>query len=505
MGEIVIVGGGLTAARVAQSYRESGGTDRVTLLASEPHPPYHRPPLTKRLLRGEAEPPDTLVATPDDFRDLDVELRLGTPAASLDLAARTVTLGSGRDVAYERLVIATGAAPRRLPVPGSDLEGVRTLRTLDDSLAIREAAGSARRVVVVGTGFIGLEVTASLRARGVEVTIVDAATAPFQALGAPDFSAFLAELYREHGVEMLLGDGIEGFSGNGKVEIVRTASGRDIEADLVVVGVGVAPSTAWLEDSGLELDNGVVVDSRLHASAEDVFAAGDVANFEDPIFRRRRRIEHWSNADYQGRLLGKVLAGEHVSYDRVSAFFTELFGTVYRFFGDSEGADRQELEGSFADGRAVVRYFDGGRLRAALATGLSDEEQEELEDQIRAGRDTRSEARQREDRGLRRARARHLTAGDDASRDECRARVARGGAPCRPAGRRRGRRHRVGGDRPRAGRGGAERKDLGDRRQRRGRRARGAERSARRFRQPDRGSAWRFARPFSGNRRRDRG
>ena len=205
----------------------------------------------------------------------------------------------------------------------------------------------------------------------------------FQALGAPDFSAFLAELYRGHGVELLLGDGIEGFSGNGKVEIVRTASGRDIEADLVVVGVGVAPSTAWLEDSGLELDNGVVVDSRLHASAEDVFAAGDVANFEDPIFRRRRRIEHWSNADYQGRLLGKVLAGEHVSYDRVSAFFTELFGTVYRFFGDSEGAGRQELEGSFADGRAIVRYFDGSRLRAALATGLSDHEQEELEDRIR--------------------------------------------------------------------------------------------------------------------------
>ena len=178
MGEIVIVGGGLTAARVAQSYRESGGTDSVTLLGGEPHPPYHRPPLTKRLLRGEAEPPDTLVATPDDFRNLDVELRLGTPAASLDLPSRTVRLGSGRDVAYERLVIATGAAPRRLPVPGAELEGVRTLRTIDDSLALREAAGSARRVVVIGTGFIGLEVSASLRARGVEVTIVDAATAP---------------------------------------------------------------------------------------------------------------------------------------------------------------------------------------------------------------------------------------------------------------------------------------------------------------------------------------
>jgi NADPH-dependent 2,4-dienoyl-CoA reductase/sulfur reductase-like enzyme len=382
MSEIVIAGGGLTAARVAQSYRESGGTDRVTLLGSEPHPPYHRPPLTKRLLRGEAEPADTFVASAEDFRELDVELRLGSPAASLDLGARAVALESGEKVAYERLVIATGAVPRRLPVPGADLAGVHTLRTLDDSIAIREAADAARRVIVIGTGFIGLEATASLRARGVEVTIVDGGSAPFQALGAPDFSSFLVELYREHGVEMLLRDGVDAFLGDGKVEAVRTASGQDLDADLVVVGIGVAPATAWLEGSGLEVDNGVVVDSRFHASAEDVFAAGDVANFEDPVFKRRRRIEHWSNADYQGRLLGKLLAGEDAEYGRVSAFFTELFGTVYRFFGDSTGASRQELEGSFADGRAVLRYFEGDRLRAALATGLAQDEEHQLEESI---------------------------------------------------------------------------------------------------------------------------
>jgi 3-phenylpropionate/trans-cinnamate dioxygenase ferredoxin reductase component len=383
MSGIVIAGGGLTAARIAQSYRESGGSDPITLLASEPHPPYHRPPLTKRLLRGEAEPPDTFVATPEDFRELGVALRLDNPVASLDLAARTVTLETGDAVPYERLAIATGATPRTLPVPGAELEGVRTLRTLDDSLRVREEAASAGRVVVIGTGFIGLEVTSSLRMRGVEVTIVDAATAPFQALGAPIFSDFLTETYREHGVELLLGDGIEELSGDGHVRSVRTSSGHEVEADLVVVGVGVTAATAWLDGSGLALDNGVVVDSSFHASAEDVFAAGDVANFEDPVFKRRRRIEHWSNADYQGRLLGKVLAGEDVSYDRVSAFFTELFGNVYRFFGDGEGASRQEVEGSFEDGRAIVRYFDRDLLRAALATGLSDEEQEELETRIR--------------------------------------------------------------------------------------------------------------------------
>ena len=380
---MLIAGGGLTAARIAQSYREAGGTGSVTILGAEGHPPYHRPPLTKRLLRGEVDPPETFVHTAEQLEQLDVELRPASPAASLDLGRRAVTLESGEVLPYERLAIATGAAPRTLPVPGANLDGVRTLRTLDDSVWLREAADGARRVVVIGTGFIGLEVTASLRARGVEVTIVDAATAPFQALGAPAFSDFLTDLYREHGVELLLGDGIESFSGNGHVEAVRTTSGRDVDADLVVVGVGVAPSTGWLETSGLELDNGVVVDSRFRASAEDIFAAGDVANFEDPVFKRRRRIEHWSNADYQGRLLGKVLAGEDVAYDRVSAFFTELFGTTYRFFGDSTGTDRQETEGSFADGRAVVSYFEGGRLRAALATGLSDDEQHEIESRIR--------------------------------------------------------------------------------------------------------------------------
>ena len=381
--DVLIAGAGLTAARIAQGYREAGGTGRVTLLGSERHPPYHRPPLTKRLLRGEADPPETFVASADELEQLNVELRLETPIASLDLGRREVTLESGEHVPYDRLAIATGAAPRKLLVPGAGLEGVRTLRTLDDSMGLREAADDAKRVVVIGTGFIGLEVSASLRARGVEVTIVDAATAPFQALGAAVFSDFLTDLYGQHGVELLLGDGIEQFAGNGRVQSVRTASGRDVDADLVVVGVGVAPSTGWLEGSGLELDNGVVVDSGFHASAEDVFAAGDVANFEDPIFKRRRRIEHWSNADYQGRLLGKVLAGESVAYDRVSSFFTELFGTVYRFFGDSTGTDRQEVEGSFPDGRAIVRYFEGERLRAALATGLEDSEQEEIEGTIR--------------------------------------------------------------------------------------------------------------------------
>src|SRR5437868_2681615 len=189
--DIVIVGGGLAGARVAQSYRESGGTDAITLIAAEPHPPYHRPPLTKRLLRGEAEPADAFVAPLESWAELGVELRAETRATALDLDARALRLSTNEAVDFGRLVVATGATPRRLPVPGADLPHVHLLRTLDDSLALRAAAERAQRAVVVGTGFIGLESAASLRARGVEVTIVDMATAPFQALHAPEFSAFL--------------------------------------------------------------------------------------------------------------------------------------------------------------------------------------------------------------------------------------------------------------------------------------------------------------------------
>ena len=380
--DVLIVGGGLAGARVAQSYRESGGEGSVSLLAREPHLAYHRPALTKRLLRGEQEAVDTLVLERDRYRDLDISIKLSASAQSLDLGRRELRLKSGETLAFERLVIATGALPRRLPILGADLPGVFALRTIDDSLAIREAASAGKRAVIVGTGFIGLEVAASLDARGVEVTLVDRAALPFEALGAERFSAYLVDLYRDHGIEMLLGDGIREFRGDSALAAVTTSSGRTIDADLAVVGVGVAPATEWLEDSGLELDNGIVVDSSYKA-ATDVFAVGDVARFNDPVFGRSRRIEHWSNADYQGRQLGRILAGEDLSYDRVSTFFTEIFGTAYKFFGDATGTDRQELDGSFHDGRAIIRYFEGDRLGAALLTGQTKDEEAELETRIR--------------------------------------------------------------------------------------------------------------------------
>ena len=384
--DIAIVGGGLASARVVSAYREAGGRDRVALLSADSQPPYHRPPLSKRVLRGEAEPESAIVEPADYYAEHDVTLRLGTHVASLDLGARELELDGGERLGFERLVIATGAAPRRLDVPGGDLDGVFTLRTMDNARTIRARAQSARAAVIVGTGFIGLETAASLRAVGVDVTLVGSGRSLFEALGAPSFSQHLEALYRAQGVDVRLGESVEAFLGDRKLRAARLSGGDEAPADLAIVGIGVAPGTSWLEGSGIEVDeqsHGVTVDARYATSADGVFAVGDVAAFYDPVFGRRRRIEHWSNANLQGQQLGRILAGSDERYDTVSAFFTEIFGVSYKVFGDSTDADELVQEGDFADGVAVVHYLhDGGRV-AALLTGQSEEREAELKQAIR--------------------------------------------------------------------------------------------------------------------------
>jgi NADPH-dependent 2,4-dienoyl-CoA reductase/sulfur reductase-like enzyme len=288
--ELVIAGGGLTAARAIKSYREAGGGGRVALVSEETTVPYHRPALSKKYLRGETtEAP--IVEDEAFYADQGVELLLDTAVTSLDAGNRLVTTGAG-PLRYGKLLIATGARPRRLRVPGAELEGVFGLRTLQDSQRIRAAAGSAERAVVVGGGFIGMEAAASLRRLGLEVTLIHLGTRLFDLLGSPELSEQLLALYRGHGVEVLLGEEVAAFGGGSALEHVETRSGLRAAADLAVVGVGVVPNVGFLEGSGLALDDGVVVDERFETSAPAVYAAGDVANFYDPLFGRRRRIEH---------------------------------------------------------------------------------------------------------------------------------------------------------------------------------------------------------------------
>jgi 3-phenylpropionate/trans-cinnamate dioxygenase ferredoxin reductase component len=346
---IGIVGGGLAAAKCVESYREHGGTDEIVVWSQDARGPYHRPPLSKRLLRGEAEPADALVHPPEWYTAHGVDLRLGASVESLD------------DLESDVIVIATGARPRAL---GDALR----LRTIDDSLEIRRRAESARSAVVVGGGFIGCEVTASLTLLGVSVTQVVREPMVFATLQAPPLSDSLHEIYRAHGVDLRL-------------------DASDIpDAELVVAGIGVDPNVELARDAGLEVRSGVVVDERFATGRPGVYAIGDVAEFFDPVFRRHRRIEHWSNAAYHGTTLGRILAGDaEARYDIVSAFFSEEFGRSFKLFGDPQGHDDTRLDGDFTVDNAVYRFLQGGNTIGAVVMGQDEETENALKDEIRAG------------------------------------------------------------------------------------------------------------------------
>jgi len=352
---IGIVGGGLAAAKLVEGYREAGGTEDITIWSQDPRGPYHRPGLSKRLLRGEAEPADVLAHPAEWYGENGVDLRTGETVETLE------------ELDAETIVLATGAQPRTLP-------GALSLRTLDDSLALRERAVAAKSAVVVGGGFIGCEVTASLTVLGVEVTQIVREPHVFAVLEAPALSEVIHERYREHGVDLRLG----------ATEIP--------EAPLVVAGIGVEPNVELARAAGLEVASGVVTDERFATSRPGIYAIGDVAEFFDPVFGRRRRIEHWSNAAYHGTTLGHILAGADERYDNVSSFFSEQFGHTFKLFGDTYQHDATDLEGDFASGGAVLRYLRGGEVVAALATGQEEETEAALKEEIRAGAATWVEA-----------------------------------------------------------------------------------------------------------------
>jgi 3-phenylpropionate/trans-cinnamate dioxygenase ferredoxin reductase subunit len=345
---IAIVGGGLSAAKLVESYREAGGGDDVVVWSQDPHGPYHRPPLSKRLLRGESEPEDALVHPAPWYVEHGVDLRLSAVVPSLE------------EVEADQVVLATGSRPRAL-------DSALVLRTLDDAIELRRRAESAKTATVVGGGFIGCEVTASLTLRGVQVTHVVRDPLVFATLEAPPLSEALHDRYRSHGVDL------------------RLESSDIPDADLVVAGIGVEPNIEIAREAGLKVNRGVVVDEHFRTSSDGVYAIGDIAEFFDPLYRRHRRIEHWSNAAYHGTTLGRILAGEDAGYDIVSAFFSEQFGHSFKLFGDAAGHDATTLEGDFADGPAVYRFLKDGQPIAAVVTGLGEDAESALKDEIRAG------------------------------------------------------------------------------------------------------------------------
>jgi NADPH-dependent 2,4-dienoyl-CoA reductase/sulfur reductase-like enzyme len=376
----VVVGASLAGLRAAEALRRAGHDGPLTIIGAESHRPYDRPPLSKQILTGKAEPSDTALLVDDG---LDIEWQLGVRATGLDLDRRRVRVSAGdggsgeggdRDyVPFDRLIIATGAHPRVLRgmEPGP---GVHYLRTIDDAIALRDDLARAERAVVIGAGFIGLEVAASAHQRGVEVTVLEALPVPLERAIGAEMGAAIAAMHGRHGVDVQVNVGVEGLVGTGRIEGVRLAGGTVIPADLVVVGIGVAPTTGWLAGSGVDLADGVVSDERLRVLVggrprPDIVAVGDVARWTHAGYGESVRVEHWTNAADQGEAAARALVEGTAAppYTPTPYFWSDQHGAKIQFVGETRPGDEvMVVEGDPAEDRFVAVYGRGGRLVAAL-------------------------------------------------------------------------------------------------------------------------------------------
>ena len=367
-GSISIVGASLAGYWAAETLRRDGFEGRISLIGDEPHAPYDRPPLSKKFLAGDLDDDRLPLTTAEKLADLDLEMRLGCRATGLDVATRTLEV-DGVAEPYDGLLIATGARCRNLPGTAG-LAGVHTLRTRDDAEAIRDAlANGARRVVVVGAGFIGAEVASTAIGRGAEVTMVEALEAPFGRVLGVEMGAVMADVHRRHGVDLRTGVGVDEVLGDDRLAGVRLADGATMEADLLVVGIGVVPNTDWLEGSGLTLDDGVVCDETCLA-APDVAAAGDVARWANPRYGEVMRVEHWDNAVQQGVHAARRLLQsdeEATPYAPVPWFWTDQYDRKVQLAGRPHTDDEvRVVAGSTAEHRFAAFYGRDGRFTAAL-------------------------------------------------------------------------------------------------------------------------------------------
>lgn len=364
--QIAVVGASLAGLRAVDALRKRGFDGTITWIGAEAELPYDRPPLSKQILRGEWEP--ARAALKANYDALGVDLRLGAPATRLDLQTRAVELDGGASVPFDGLVIATGAKPRTLR--GADgLSGVFTLRTLGDALAIKEALGRRPRVAIIGAGFIGLEVAASCRTLGLDVTVVEALDAPLAPAIGSEMGRAIADMHRERGVALRTGVTVQGFEGSGSVSALRLSDGTTEPADLVVVGIGVTPETAWLESSGLALGDGVLCDERCATSAEGVVACGDVARFKTGLNGATVRVEHWSNAvEQSAAAAARLLDGPSApAFTSVPYFWSDQYDAKIQFAGRRSPDDTLRIvEGSIAERNLVAHFGRAGKLTAVL-------------------------------------------------------------------------------------------------------------------------------------------
>jgi 3-phenylpropionate/trans-cinnamate dioxygenase ferredoxin reductase subunit len=368
----IIVGASLAGAKAAETLREEGFAGRVVLVGAEDERPYERPPLSKAYLRGEVGREKVYVHDESFYAEHDIELRLGTTAVDLNPSNKELTLDDGARLSYDRLLLATGSEPRRLTIPGGELDGVLYLRSVQDSDLLSERLDGGGAVVVVGAGWIGAEVAASARQRGLEVTVIEPASVPLERVMGVEVGAIYRDIHTAHGVEMLMGTGVEAFQGNKTVERVRTSDGRVVECDFVVVGVGVQPRIHLAAQAGLDVDDGILVDEHLETSVPGVFAAGDVANAHHPFYGERLRVEHWANALHQGPAAARNMLGHDVAFDRLPYFFSDQYEVGMEYSGFARDWDRVVLRGDPASREFIAFWISGEHVVAGMNVNVWD-------------------------------------------------------------------------------------------------------------------------------------
>jgi 3-phenylpropionate/trans-cinnamate dioxygenase ferredoxin reductase subunit len=370
---IVIAGAGLAGAKAAETLRTEGFGGRIVLVGDEPVRPYERPPLSKAYLRGEDDFDAAAVHDADFYANHDIELRTSATVTALHPGDSEVELDDGEQVRYERLLLATGASPRRLPIAGADLPGVCTLRNVGDADSIRAAATGGGPIVVIGAGWIGAEVAASTRQLGAEVTMVDLVDVPLERVLGPEVGAVYRDLHRKHGVNLRLGVGIESLSGTERVEEVHLADGSTLPATTVIVGVGVAPRVDLAAAAGLDIDNGVRTDQYLGTSAPQIYAAGDIANAWHPFHETWIRLEHWSSALNQGPVAAKNMLGISTPYNKVPYFFSDQYDLGMEYRGWAPGYEQVVFRGDPASGEFIAFWLGDGVVRAAMNANVWDQ------------------------------------------------------------------------------------------------------------------------------------
>jgi NADPH-dependent 2,4-dienoyl-CoA reductase/sulfur reductase-like enzyme len=389
--QFVIIGAGLAGAKAAETLRDEGFAGRIVLIGDEPVRPYERPPLSKAILLGTDKPDEPYVHSAEWYADHDVDLRTGVAAIGIDRAAREVTMADGSRIAYDRLLLATGSAARRLDVPGATLNGVRYLRTLAEATELKRRLVPGARVVIIGAGWIGLEVAAAARNAGASVTVVEMATLPLQRVLGDEVATVFADLHRANGVDFRFGASVQSFDGDDAVESVTISGGETLPADLVVAGVGIAPNAGLAADAGLTVANGIRVDEHLRSSDPNIFAAGDVANAHHPLIGESIRVEHWANALNGGPAAARSMLDRAEAYDPIPYFFTDQYdlGCEYAGYVTPSQYDRVVFRGdpTVVDGTApefVAFWLSDDRVLAAMNVNVWDV-QDELQRLVRAG------------------------------------------------------------------------------------------------------------------------